>query len=100
MLAESDGHYMLIDGGDRSHSSFVVSYLQQAGITALDYVLISHYDADHVSGVIGALYQFDVGNVLSPDYSAEYKNLPVLCKLILKSRISLRYTHRSVTPIF
>ena len=64
---------MLIDGGDRSHSSFVVSYLQQAGITALDYVLISHYDADHVSGVIGALYQFDVGNVLSPDYSADTK---------------------------
>ena len=55
VLAESDGHYMLIDGGDRSHSSFVVSYLQQAGITALDYVLISHYDADHVSGVIGAV---------------------------------------------
>ena len=73
VLAESDGHYMLIDGGDRSHSSFVVSYLQQAGITALDYVLISHYDADHVSGVIGALYQFDVGNVLSPDYSADTK---------------------------
>ena len=73
VLAESDGHYMLIDGGDRSHSSFVVSYLQQAGLTALDYVLISHYDADHVSGVIGALYQFDVGNVLSPDYSADTK---------------------------
>lgn len=73
VLAESDGHYMLIDGGNSSHSSFVVSYLQNLGITYLDYVLISHYDSDHVSGVIGVLYQFNTGYVLSPDYSAETK---------------------------
>ena len=72
-LIESDGHYMLIDGGDGSHSSFVVSYLSQYGIASLDYVIISHYDADHLSGVIGVLYNYPVGTLLSPDYETDTK---------------------------
>ena len=39
VLIEADGHYMLIDGGGRSASSFVVSYLKQQG------------DEDHMSGL-------------------------------------------------
>ena len=68
ILVKSDGHAMLYDGGDRDTSSFVVSYLRRQGIETLDYVIASHYDADHLSGLIGALYAFDVGQVLGPDY--------------------------------
>ena len=68
ILVKSDGHAMLYDGGDRDTSSFVVSYLRRQGIETLDYVIASHYDADHLRGLIGALYAFDVGQVLGPDY--------------------------------
>lgn len=68
ILVQSDGHAMLYDGGDRDTSSFVISYLQRQNVQTLDYVIASHYDADHISGLIGALYAFDVGQVLGPDY--------------------------------
>ena len=55
ILVKSDGRAMLYDGGDRDTSSFVVSYLRRQGIETLDYVIASHYDADHLSGLIGAL---------------------------------------------
>lgn len=71
ILVESDGHYLLYDGGDRDTSSFVVSYLQDAGVEKLDYVIASHYDADHLNGVVGALNAFPVGMVLSPDYETD-----------------------------
>ena len=58
VLIEADGHYMLIDGGGRSSSSFVVSYLKQQGIDHLDLIAVSHYDEDHMSGLIGALSVF------------------------------------------
>lgn len=73
VLAQSNGHYMLIDGGDNKHSSFVVSYLTDLGITSLDYVVVSHYDADHLSGIVGVLHNFDVGTVIAPDYQADTK---------------------------
>lgn len=73
VLVESDGKYMLIDGGDGSHSSFVVSYMEKHNIPEFEYVIISHYDSDHLSGVIGVLYNYSVGTLFAPDYTADTK---------------------------
>ena len=64
----SGDHALLYDGGDRNHSSFVVAYLKRQGITKLDYLIASHYDADHLSGLIGVLHTTEVDTVLGPDY--------------------------------
>lgn len=71
VLIQSDGHYMLYDGGDSDKSSFVVSYLKKAGVSTLDYAVASHYDADHLNGVVGALNVFPVSQVWGPDYTTD-----------------------------
>lgn len=71
ILVKSNGHYMLFDGGSRSASSYVVAYLQQHNITKLDYVIASHYDEDHIAGLIGVLNTADVDTVLCPDYTTD-----------------------------
>lgn len=68
-LVEADGEYMLIDGGDSDKSSYVVSYLKKKEITNFKYVIATHYDADHLNGVVGALNVFDVKNVICPEYT-------------------------------
>lgn len=73
VLLESDGHYALYDGGDSDRSSFVVAYLKDQGIESLDYVIASHYDADHISGLIGVLNVFDVDTILGPNYVEDTK---------------------------
>ena len=73
VLAESNGHYMLYDGGDKDQSSFVVSYLKKQGVKTLDYAVASHYDADHLNGVIGAVNAFSVKHVIAPDYEHDSK---------------------------
>ena len=71
VLIEADEQYMLIDGGGRKTSSFVVSYLKQQGIDHFDLIALSHYDEDHMSGEIGALSVFSVGTVLLPSYEGD-----------------------------
>lgn len=71
VLIESQGHYMLYDGGDSDKSSYVVSYLKQEGVSSLDYVVASHYDADHLNGVVGALNVFPAQTVWGPDYTTD-----------------------------
>lgn len=71
VLIQNDGQSMLVDGGDRDQSSFVVSYLKQQGIEELTYVVSSHYDADHLNGVVGALNAFTCDEVLSADYETD-----------------------------
>lgn len=73
VLVQNDGLAMLIDGGDRDKSSYVVRYLKEQEIDELAYVISSHYDADHLNGVIGALNAFTCDEVLSADYETDTK---------------------------
>lgn len=64
-------HCMLYDGGGRDSSSFVVAYLKRQGVTHLDYIVASHYDEDHISGLIGAMHVFDCDRILDADYMSD-----------------------------
>ena len=68
ILVQSEGKNLIYDGGDRKTSRFVVSYLKEQGVTKIDYLISSHYDADHMEGLIGCLKAFDVKNVISSNY--------------------------------
>lgn len=71
VLIKSDGHYLVYDGGGRDKSSYVVSNLKKHKVNSLDYMIVSHYDEDHISGLIGILNTTKVKQVLTPDYSAD-----------------------------
>lgn len=62
---------LLYDGGSQTASSFVISYLQRHGVEKLDYVVASHYDSDHLSGVVGVISSFPIGSLIAPDYEAD-----------------------------
>lgn len=91
VLVESAGAYMLIDGGDREYSSFVVSYLKNAGVDALEYVISSHYDADHLNGVVGVLHAFSCETVLASDYVTDTRVYESFCSVIEEKDIELCY---------
>ena len=94
VLAESDGEFMLIDGGERSHSAKVISYLKEQNVETLDYVITTHYDSDHLSGVVGAIQNFSVGTLLDPDYETDSK----LFSSYVKTKKSLGITSVHPTP--
>lgn len=73
ILIESNGEYMLYDGGDRGTSSYVVSYLKKHNVTELEYMIASHYDADHIAGLVGVLETTTVNNVINPAYKTDTK---------------------------
>ena len=91
VLVESDGHFLLFDGGDRKASSLVVSYLKEQGVETLDYVIASHYDADHLNGVVGALNAFQVSQVLAPDYETDTKVFQSFQSAIKEKNIPLSH---------
>lgn len=81
--------WMLIDGGDREYSSYVVSFLKKQGVEKLDYVVVSHYDSDHLSGIVGVLNTMECGQVLAPDYEGDTKTYDSFCQVVEEKEISL-----------
>lgn len=53
-LVECDGHYMLIDGGNKSDSSRIYTILKNAKVPKLDIVVATHAHEDHIGGIPGA----------------------------------------------
>lgn len=65
-LLECDGHYMLIDGGNRADSSRVYSVLQSLEVSHLDMVVGTHAHEDHIGGIPGAFQYATADITLSP----------------------------------
>lgn len=53
-LVECDGHWMLIDGGNKEDSSIIYTVLRNAGVPKLDIVVGTHAHSDHIGGLPGA----------------------------------------------
>ena len=71
VLIEADGHFVLYDGGGRDTSSFVVSVMKQRGIDKFDLLVASHYDEDHLCGLVGVLRTIACDLVLAPGYESD-----------------------------
>lgn len=89
---------ILIDGGGSEFSSTfdvgektLLPYLLKKKIHKLDYVIISHFDSDHVGGILTILEELNVKQVLIPkqvEYSENYnKFLDIIKKRNIKVKI-------------
>ena len=65
-LLETDGQYVLIDGGNKEDGQLVISYLQQQGVEELEAVICTHAHEDHVGGLPSVLAVFPTKAVYSP----------------------------------
>ncbi len=66
-------HAMLIDAGDNSKGTALQLYLTKQGVKKLDYLVLTHPDADHIGGADVVLTKFDVGTVFLSDYPEDTK---------------------------
>lgn len=91
ILVKAGNDTLLYDGGDRNHSSNVVTYLQKNNISEIDYLISSHYDEDHVAGLVGCLNSFKVKNVIGSNYEQDTKIYQSFIKSIKKQNLSIQY---------
>ena len=66
---------VLIDCGEKGFGKEILSYLEETGIDTLDYLIVTHFDKDHVGGAAKIISSIPVGTVLQsnrPKDSDEY----------------------------
>lgn len=63
----SDGHYMLIDTGDRDSSNDVINLLDSEGVKRLDYLVLSHPHSDHIGEAAEIIEHFGIDCIIVPE---------------------------------
>lgn len=71
ILIETSEHHMMIDSGYDDTAEVVLDYLKEQSIDKLDYLVITHFDKDHVGGADRIIKEIKTVNVLQPDYESD-----------------------------
>lgn len=72
LITMSEGN-VLIDAGTNSSEDALQTYLDKLRITEIEYAVFTHPHEDHIGGADMILENYDVNNVLLPDYPYDSK---------------------------
>ncbi len=76
IIMKTGNHSVIIDLGEEDDGDEISEFLEENNITDIDYILITHYDKDHIGGFTEVMETVTAENILVPDYegtSEEYK---------------------------
>lgn len=72
-LLQCDGHNMLIDCGPEDSGTKIQLFLKKHDVEKLDYLILTHPDADHIGGADVIITKFDIDNIFMLDYPKDSK---------------------------
>lgn len=90
------GQNMLIDTGPpgsdgRNIEYSIIAYLNHLGISSLDYLMISHFDADHAGGLAHLLQRKKVKNIMIPPFYKKTSLHNKLAEALSKNNSKLHF---------
>lgn len=59
---------VLIDTGEADDAPEITEKLRAAGVDTLDYLILTHFDKDHIGGLPALLSEISAAHILMPDY--------------------------------
>lgn len=93
LITTPQGKNVLIDGGGSENfdvgEKTLLPYLLDRQITTLDYVIISHFDTDHVGGILTILKELNVKKVIIGTQYEHNENFKEFTKIVNEKRIKV-----------
>ena len=71
IILEKNGKYMMIDTGEESLSDDILNYFKENNIDRLEYLIITHFDKDHVGSASEIINNIEIGEVIQSNYPKE-----------------------------
>ena len=90
---------MLIDAGEAYEVDNVINYLNDLGITKLDYVVGTHPHTDHIGGLEEVISTFDIGIIYMPKAISSSKTYENLLTTISNKGLSVKTAKSGVVVL-
>lgn len=87
------GKNIIIDGGNNRDYDYgeqvVVPYLLDRKITKIDFLMVSHFDADHCGGLFAVVENLKVDTIILGKQDSEYENCVEFLKLAKSKNVKV-----------
>lgn len=90
---------MLIDAGEAYKSDNVINYLNNLGITKIDYVVGTHPHTDHIGGLENIVNTFDIGSIYMPKATSTSKTYEDLLTTISNKGLKVKTAKSGVVVL-
>lgn len=90
---------MLIDAGEAYKSDNVINYLNNLGITKIDYVIGTHPHTDHIGGLENVINTFDIGSIYMPRAGSTSKTYEDLLTTISSKGLKVKTAKSGVVVL-
>lgn len=71
IIIEAGDHVVINDAADEDDAALICSYLEKRQVQQIDYLILSHFDKDHIGSAAVLLSDYEVGCVLMPEQEKE-----------------------------
>lgn len=85
LILKTQNHTVLIDSGEKGDGTDILSALTDRTSASVDYLIITHFDKDHVGGATKLLKNIPIGQIITPNYegtSSEYESFSSTCEAL------------------
>lgn len=79
---------VLIDTGEDEDGEEIIEYMKKNKIDEIDYLIVTHFDKDHVGGADQILKEVQVSNVITPNYKSDSKQYKQFVKALEEENIT------------
>lgn len=97
IVIEAGESVVVNDTADADDAAAICAYLDERGTTRIEYVILSHFDKDHIGSAADLLYRYEVGCVLMPDYEEDSKEYAALMRAIEETDTAYEQLQKDVS---
>lgn len=71
IVIEAGGSMVVNDTADADDMDAICAFLDERQTERIEYLILSHFDKDHIGSAAGLIWRYEVGQVLMPDYEED-----------------------------
>ena len=98
LIITPQGKTILIDGGGSENydvgKNILLPYLLDRKVTNLDYVIISHFDTDHVGGILTVLEELNVKKVITGKQYESSENYEKFLRIVKEKNLLVKQVQK------
>ena len=96
LISKGDKNIM-IDTGYEDTADKIISYMKEQGTDKLDYLIVTHYDKDHVGGAAKIAENIPIDKILLPDVEGRSSYYKALMNVISDKQISFTQVSEDIS---